>query len=91
MRFFCFRHSTPVSRFSQPQRKRGADALDGEALKENIPNYPTNNVGPTQPKVSTPSRSPKKASGMETSCMWGAGVSSMLKCIIEKKKKKKKL
>ena len=54
-----------MSRFSQPKRKRGADDLDGEALKENIPNYPTNNVGPTQPKVSTPSRSPKKIPGME--------------------------
>lgn len=66
-RFFCFRHSTPVSRFSKPKRKRSAEDFTDDVYKENIPDNVINNVGPTQPKVSTPSRSPKKTSAMLTS------------------------
>ena len=62
-RFFCFRHSTPVSRFSKPKRKRSAEDFKDDVYKENIPEDVIDNVGPTQPKVSTPSRSPKKNPG----------------------------
>ena len=60
-RFFCFRHSTPVSRFSNPKRKRTAEE---DALKENIPQDVHDSAGPTQAKLSTPSRSPKKTPGL---------------------------